>query len=1166
MYITYPAFLKSKKRAARLLLFIIVLPFILALLSGVAFAADERIVLDPPPTLVGGVDIIECPTCGAILGTQEHIWKVSGDGTNPNTPDGYTYTYDYTRRGVSPCLKCSKTQPKTGAWVLKEINIHWRRDGEGWITRPEGDILETSYNGGTYGSGSRDTHTIRFENNQLTIEGHYKVVKAPGRPAESVELVYDASMIITASGAPSYVAPGDLIEIEASGQRTAQIIKTSNQYSDGWPGGSVCAYFSINPKGNPWGDSFQAENKRVMDNYDNAVLIGSSFPENSATLRANAPEHSDSDSDLYLILRYDVSPSPSSPWVYVYREYHYVWSDDAATPAASVSPSTSEPSGPVTQIVDSGPKDSAGEDVTDIKTAAILGVSATIAAIAGAGAAVAGGSSGTGAANPAMQKTAEESARQKTGDFRMVVYKSFGDTIIYGKTDQYVMARIECKNEQTGVWGFDSARSNAISITVSSVEGLGLYPPPLHPAAPGKGNTLMLANENPTQAQATLSFKFSAPDGGSFKRSMTFKLSGAPSIRLAANKVWFLEGDYAPFELKCKLIGYDPAKYNICLDGMESFVTLEFVKDVKGDYIKVAPAPGVFDIWNKQAFIYSYPCYIAYEDKDTLDRIAKAEFTVNLCYEGIGLAMSSPNKTTKIDELPEPMELYTFSEAEQYRRTESMVRLALTVACWDDKKRMLQYDTAAAKTLELAYTVDLTSDQLKTSSAKTDAMRALKDAGIKTACIDNLRGKDITYQADMKPAFFVTATTRETESGLAPFPILLTISLPSGKYPPLVLKGTFNPLCDWEKVVRWFFEFPGGTFAARQMKVGNPDLYVSALAFIENRVYSFKNVPFGTTTDQNHYEDGVIAATTHKRVRSVVLRESDIPTGIGDYKKAQSLVHELTHALEHKNMGSVWTLVAASAGHERHSYFLQYASDAIYELAQAERGIETETNVISAIDSMYKVYYNKNNTPEPRRLSWFGAQIPTQHELFNAYIDEWMQIGTGTAAGNVGEAISRNYFPGALKNANKRYPAAFEVQSGKLKGAKFIILWTDGRLRGLGVWHKLYRFEVKSPLRWIGGLTLRTKLEVIDKLTLGGAGTGTAQRGRDTFTVTLTALETLKAGSPEFTSISGFSAVWQLEGGSDKNSVVSPDLQDGKMTTSLIKIENTSLRIYDINS
>ena len=808
--------------------------------------------------------------------------------------------------------------------------------------------------------------------------------------------------------------------------------------------------------------------------------------------------------------------------------------------------------GSVRQIEDRSPRDYSGEEMTDIKTAAILGVAATVAAIAAAGASAAGSSA---AASTATQEAIEESARQKIGDYRMVVYKSFGDTIHYGKTDEYVVARIEYKDEQTGTWFFDAERSDAISITISQVEGLELYPLPLNPAAPGKGHTIMLTNKEPVETQATLSFKFTAPDGGFFQRNMVFKLMGEPCIRLDSNKVWFLEGDYEPFDLKCQLLGYDPAKYDIYLDGMDAFVILEMSKNIQGeDAIKVTPVQGVYDDWDKRAFIYSYPCSIAYEDKQTMDRIAKVEFTVNFCYEGIGLAMSHPKKQTRIDRLLEPFELWAFNDAESYRRTEEMLCLALIVARWNDKERFLEYDTAAAETLELDYSLDLSSNEFKTGSAKTEAMRALKDAALKTSCRgDTPFGfKSIDYRADMKPAFFGTITTQSTESGLAPFPILLTISLPNDKYPELVLKGNFNPMCEWEEVVRWFFGVPAGTLAAAQMRIGNPDLYVEALEFIENRVYSFRNVPFAPSNNQNHYEDGIIASTTHKRLRSVVLRNSDIPTGIGDYKKAQTLVHELTHALEHKNMGDMWTLFSASAGHERHTYFLQYASDAIYELALAERDINAENNVKKAIASMHRSYFNSNNTPEPRNLEWFGASIPTQHNLFKAYLNNWLQVGTCTGAGKVGEIISRKYFPGALKNKDSNYPANFEIQSGRLKGTCFIFSWVDGMLVKFSVWHKDYKFEIKNPLRWNGGFTLKTRFEVIDKLASGGMSTGSAQRDRDTFTVTFTASETFNAENPEYMNITGFNAVWRLEGGNDNHSVVAPDVHGGRMTTALI--------------
>jgi hypothetical protein len=83
--------------------------------------------------------------------------------------------------------------------------------------------------------------------------------------------------------------------------------------------------------------------------------------------------------------------------------------------------------------------------------------SAIFAAIE-AGAAGAAGSS-NGAESAAAQKSLEEAARQKTGDFRMVVYKTFGDTIEFEKPGQEVYARIESADPATGMWQYDAEKS-----------------------------------------------------------------------------------------------------------------------------------------------------------------------------------------------------------------------------------------------------------------------------------------------------------------------------------------------------------------------------------------------------------------------------------------------------------------------------------------------------------------------------------------------------------------------------------------------------------------------------------------------------------------------------------------------------------------------------------
>ena len=87
--------------------------------------------------------------------------------------------------------------------------------------------------------------------------------------------------------------------------------------------------------------------------------------------------------------------------------------------------------------------------------------------------------------------------------------------------------------------GFDAGRSNAISITISRIEGLELYPLPLNPKALGKGHTIMLTNKEPVETQATLSFKFTGSGRRFFSTQYGFQLLGEPRIELDSNKVWF---------------------------------------------------------------------------------------------------------------------------------------------------------------------------------------------------------------------------------------------------------------------------------------------------------------------------------------------------------------------------------------------------------------------------------------------------------------------------------------------------------------------------------------------------------------------------------------------------------------------------------------------------
>ena len=113
----------------------------------------------------------------------------------------------------------------------------------------------------------------------------------------------------------------------------------------------------------------------------------------------------------------------------------------------------------------------------------------------------------------------------------MVVYKTFGDTIEFNKTGQEVYARIESVDPATGMWQYDNEKSMlGIVVSLSRTEGLSLGPPSVIPGK-GRGITFINKSLNPKpNAQAILSFRYTAPDGGYFERQLAFKLAGKPEI------------------------------------------------------------------------------------------------------------------------------------------------------------------------------------------------------------------------------------------------------------------------------------------------------------------------------------------------------------------------------------------------------------------------------------------------------------------------------------------------------------------------------------------------------------------------------------------------------------------------------------------------------------
>ena len=387
---------------------------------------------------------------------------------------------------------------------------------------------------------------------------------------------------------------------------------------------------------------------------------------------------------------------------------------------------------------------------------------------------------------------------------------------------------MESKNEHTGTWSYDAGLSENISVIIPDIPGLVANRRQPDPGRPGKGYSIVLEDKSPMYDSVTITFEFRAPDGSLFQRNMKFNILGDMRIWLKSDKVWFVNEDYDTFDLECKLIYFDPDKYEVILGGLadtDNFIKLELEKqdldseDEENVFIKITPIEGIYEKWDGERLIYEYSCFIAYRDKETLEEIAATPFIVHFCYECIGVAIGDPDEIegidVRIDKLPEPFELWAFKDYEAHKRTEEKLNLAFFVSRWNKKEEKIEFDKEAAKSLKLTFDIESLSEHFDGAN-KDEAIKALKESEITYRCFDRKEeaktniNKNIMYREGMNPAYYVVVTKNETKGNMESFPIVLNVSLPGHKYTKykdLELKGTFYPARDWAEIVKWFFAF-----------------------------------------------------------------------------------------------------------------------------------------------------------------------------------------------------------------------------------------------------------------------------------------------------------------------------------------------------------------------
>lgn len=1080
---------QAGKKAAAIMLLALTVLSPLSPLSLISPAAAPR--HDPAPghPAVSGLTAATLPQLLADL-SPEAAAETTYSSTCAYCGSVNTFTEYEVKNVVLYCNNCGRltgvdqtgsTTPTTQAtWRFLDAQIYRTPLESNGDENPADDALRHTidYEEGraTFTSTGIDAYGPYGDGN--FISGQIAWSSAPYRdltPGETVTIQLDASIIGSQS---------ELFEEICFGQ--VMFILQSGSYSS---------------------ESYASANGLIpMPSYDaGATAIASRDPAKpaSATVWGTVPSQG-SDGDR-LTIRV-LATGTGVNYDQVYMDYTYEYDADgslvgSASPADSpdpVEPPNEDPTPIGPQIVDQNAGETTGDSApVPMKTAVVIGVASTLAAAAAAagstpaGAAAAATTSGRSPVNrPGSRKAGaqtdarkkEEEELQKTGQFRMIVHKTFGSTIVPGHTSQAIFARIE-KKQPDGGWLHDPGRDNLLSIQLATaVPGLTLEPTP--GGAKGPGVKLRLDNDNPP-ATCVIACKYQGPDTY-FQNNLTFKLAGQPKITIP-DPINILGTATEPCETIFQVSGF-ATRPELSVTCKTDLLDLSLGTNKAGQDILIIHATEKANQLKFQRFIHRFPCILTAETaphdaaagsamsaQATASATAagaspkiEQKFTVQLCYEGIGTAYTD----LKNHQCRDKVLLQSFTDAESDKRAENAYILPLAVLRWDGQKRELAPDPTAAANLQLSFKPDPKAKNLKPA----DARQAIDDAAIKVQPVAASRSKEKVDQPK-KPAVFHLYPEKSATAVVPEVPLLVSISEDSGEYPPLELPGLLKAQTDYRALLKWFIEYGQGTFVDRYIKIGDVDTYFGALDFIGNRVCCESNMPYSPKTKQNHYEDGKYDVS---RPNYVYLQDASMPHQIGDFEQIQSLHHELCHAIEHQHGDTSGNEALA----ERHSYFIQNLTNLVKTLADLERGkIDPALAAREAIKQAYSVFFDPHNT-EPQTFSWFGVSFLTQHKLFERYADFEIYAGS-TVPDTLKSAISRafreNYFPGNLE-AKRNYGATFAEISGPFAGGTWQFKASEsypGLITDFGFTHPDYTFRQTAPAIWEPGtLKLTVAYEV----------------------------------------------------------------------------------------
>ncbi|MDP3058432.1 MAG: hypothetical protein Q8N36_03135, partial [bacterium] len=544
-------------------------------------------------------------------------------------------------------------------------------------------------------------------------------------------------------------------------------------------------------------------------------------------------------------------------------------------------------------------------------------------------------------------------------------------------------------------------------------------------------------------------------------------------IKLASTKLNILSTDSKPFELVYELVNFAENEPPIEITASSGYVKLDMGKNDKNQTILLISPGSDAQEWDHSSFTKVSTCEISALDGKLPVR---ASFEVTVCFEGIGTSYEH----LKINENEKDSLIECYIDAEKEKREQNALWLPLTVMCWNAKNRILEPDTAKAGNLRLDYKVD-PAFEFHSPESKKLAEKVVTAA--KLSATPQVAPNTLRIDTTKKPSTYRVLTSADPGEGASPFDINIIVSFESNNVlTPLILKAQLKPNPDFKGMVQWFLEYPLRGAAGSHITLGSVQTYHAALDFIENRVYPISGVPWASNlswlaSKSSHYEPG---DGNPLRKSYIAIQDGSFPKGIGEanFNAIQTLVHELTHVIEHQNGD-----IDVSIHSERHAYYLQYLSDLSRHLTDMENpSCKLSTAVVLAIRSLYLMYSDPEITSDLSRLNtWFGAKFDlTAHQLFDMYayhIDGILGSNIPQAHKDaISNQFRRNYFPGNLYGGSLstlRSALGYYIETdGPFKGAQWEFNWNQASLISVKLTHSDYTFDI-SDYRWVGGSEMK---------------------------------------------------------------------------------------------